>query len=143
MKKRVDARIGKRMEKVILRAVADYGPAYPGSDAYAVIAADLFRRQNDEKLQDEIIGGSSSLTETMNGLLLGMVGDGLLYSLGLGGTAIDSRGLTVRGWGRLYQLEHPWRVWLGLHGWSAAIAGAAVLSSVTATVTLIISVASP
>ena len=51
-------------------------------------------------------------------------------------------GLTIKGWERLDQLDHPIGAWWYRHWLSAIVASAAVLSSVTATVTLIIALVS-
>ena len=123
---KVDARIGKRMERVILRAVADYGSVHGGSEAYAVIAGNLFREQH---------GGRQ--THTMGSLVAGLIRDGLLSPLysHLPGT---SRGLTIKGWERLYQLEHPRREWLGRNWFPFVVAVTAIASSVVAAVALFV-----
>ena len=121
MKSKVDARIGRRMEKTILRTAVDYGW---GNKAYLLIA--------------RAVPESQALSmDRVWSMVDGMINDGLLVPDGSRAQG-QHRGLTIKGWERLYQLEHPGREWLGRHWFSLVVAGTAVLSSITATVTLIV-----
>ena len=119
MNSKVDARIGRRMEKTILRTAVNHGW---GNKAYLLMA--------------RAVPESSVLPmERMWSMVDGMITDGLLVPDGSREHG-HHRGLTIKGWERLYQLEHPRREWLGRHWFSLVVAGTAVLSSVTAAVAL-------
>ena len=121
MSRQVDARIGRRMEKAILRAAVERGW---DNSAYVVISRAVPESQ------------SLSMDRVLS-MVDGMINDGLLVPVGSHEHG-QHRGLTIKGWERLYELEHPRREWLGRHWFSLVVAGTAVLSSVTAAVTLIV-----
>ena len=106
MTKRVDASIGRRMEKDVLRAVADYGLILPGTPAERAISAEY---PNEGRDLGEVIDNKVTI------VIDGMVADGLLFPVTSAGGPVTggrARGLTPKGWERLYQLDHPVRLWM-------------------------------
>ena len=106
MKSRVDASIGRLMERNILRVIADHGMVIPGSESAKVIR---------EMYPEEGCAHGNAVNLRVTDLLEGMIDDGLLRpSLNTSGkrTVAMSRGLTTKGWERLDQLERPVRWWI-------------------------------
>ena len=138
MDNKVDAELGRQMERRILRAIAYYGPIQlePPNNAYIEAIVDLFNKEFRRKyLADESFARTDEL-HIARCLVMGLVNDGLLSTQT--SQSGPASGLTIKGWARLDELDHSWRAWWERHGWSAVIAGSAALTSLTATVTLII-----
>ena len=98
MKSRVDASIGRLMERNILRVIADHGMVIPVSESAKVIR---------EMYPEEGCARGNAVNLRVTDLLEGMIDDGLLRpSLNSSGkrTVAMSRGLTTKGWDRLDQL---------------------------------------
>ena len=96
------------MEKDILRAVADHGMVVPGSPTALAILA---------KYPDEGCDRGAVVVARVTHLLDGMVDEGVLSPIIASSTGKRLRDgscgeLTVKGWERLYRLEHPVKVWM-------------------------------
>ena len=105
-KHKIDASIGRQMEKDVLRAIADHGGVSPRSEATKT----LLEKYPDEDHSDGHMG-LFKVTDMLDGL----VDDRLLRpAMDQDGKTLRaaSNGLTPKGWERLYELEHPIKYWM-------------------------------